>query len=428
MKIFQALLPLLLLLSACSHRGQEIRSSAPPLVSLNIIDRNGFSETITSPERLEEYDAANFLGTQPYQKVLRIYQRDALGDVRACITSYHPNGQVKQYIDIVNGRAMGKYQEWYADGTMKIEASVIGGDADLHTAAEQSWLFDGVCRSWEDEGQLTAEISYAKGVLDGCSLYYHPNGKIWKRAPFCRGVLDGVHETYYNDGSLLQQVEYVGGIRQGKAMRYWHCPEGLAAEECYENDLLQEGLYRDKQGKEVARIHAGEGFRALFNREGVAELQEYRQGIPEGLIQRFNSHGNLVGKYSIQDGVKHGEEIEFFPLTTPLKKEQPQLLITWYEGKIQGMVKTWYPNGVQESQREMSNNIKNGIAMAWYRDGNLMLLEEYAQDHLMKGEYFPKGEQHAISTIRDGSGIATLYNADGTFLQKVSYRNGVPFD
>jgi antitoxin component YwqK of YwqJK toxin-antitoxin module len=102
--------------------------------------------------------------------------------------------------------------------------------------------------------------------------------------------------------------------------------------------------------------------------------------------------------------------------------------LTWYEGKIQGLVKTWYPNGIQESQREMSNNMKNGIATAWYRDGNMMLLEEYRQDRLLRGEYYSPAERYPISTIKEGSGIATLYNADGTFLQRVTYRNGEPFE
>ena len=95
---------------------------------------------------------------------------------------------------------------------------------------------------------------------------------------------------------------------------------------------------------------------------------------------------------------------------------------------MQGVAKTWYDNGVQESKREMSNNIKNGILTAWYRDGNLMLIEEYQQDKLVKGEYFRRGERHAISCVKDGGGTVTLFDAEGNFTCKVTYEEGVPID
>ncbi len=49
--------------------------------------------------------------------------------------------------------------------------------------------------------------------------------------------------------------------------------------------------------------------------------------------------------------MKTGKEIEYFPNT-----DKQKLLIDWFEDQIQGMVKTWYPNGKIESQREMSSN------------------------------------------------------------------------
>ncbi|MDB6080760.1 MAG: hypothetical protein JWO53_32, partial [Chlamydiia bacterium] len=42
-----------------------------PLISVNVIDRNGLSETIGSKDRLKQYENINFLTSQSYQKVLR---------------------------------------------------------------------------------------------------------------------------------------------------------------------------------------------------------------------------------------------------------------------------------------------------------------------------------------------------------------------
>lgn len=417
----------LLVCSSCnSHKASAEAAAEQPLAAINIIDRNGFAETITASDRLKNYAHVDFLSCQPYQKVLRVYQRDQLGNVRACITSYYPNGQIKQYLDVVNGRASGYYREWHSDGILKLEALVIGGDADLHSGAEQSWLFNGICRSWHAEGGILAEINYTKGILDGDSLYYHPNGSIWKKVPFVHGAMHGTLQVFCNDGNLLWEQTFVQGQKEGEACRYWPRGQKLAAKECYAQDKLVEGCYWDNFGNVIAEVHQGSGVRPLFAKEGIAEMQEYRQGQQEGVVLRYDSQGKLSNKYSIKGGVKHGEELAYYP--TQDSTLQPQLSLHWHEGIIHGPVKSWYGDGTEESHREMSNNAKNGLAMAWYRDGSLMLLEEYAQDHLIKGDYYQRAEKIAVSQVREGSGIATLFDPNGAFLRKITYKNGQPFE
>ena len=63
----------------------------------------------------------------------------------------------------------------------------------------------------------------------------------------------------------------------------------------------------------------------------------------------------------------------------------------------------------------MVNNKRNGLATAWYRDGSLMLIEEYNHDRLFKGEYYKKGERTPYTEIVEGHGIATLYDGDWSF-------------
>jgi antitoxin component YwqK of YwqJK toxin-antitoxin module len=89
-------------------------------------------------------------------------------------------------------------------------------------------------------------------------------------------------------------------------------------------------------------------------------------------------------------------------------------------------MKTWYSNGVMESQREINVNKKQGLSFAWYKNGDLMLMEEYENDMLIKGSYFKKGDKAPISRIESGKGLATLYTSDGIFLRKVSYEKGKP--
>ena len=411
-----------LLFSGCGFSPDQIDPGK--ITSINIIDHNGMSETVNSQDRLNAFGNTNFLAPQPYQKVLRMFGREKNGDIRSCITSYYPNGQVKQYLEAINNRAFGIYREWYPNGNSKIDALIIGGVADINTQAEQSWLFDGVNRAWNDDGKLIAEIQYIKGELQGDSIYYHPNGQIWKICPYDKNKLQGAFKTFLENGLLLQMVEYKGGEKDGIAIRYWDSSQ-IAYQETYKNKLLIEGGYYDSHGELVSTIQGGKGYRAIFGKKELHELQEYQNGIQEGLVKIFDEGRNLISIYSVKNGEKHGEEIDYYSMGSPTL---PKLLLMWHEGVLQGPVKTWYDNGQLESQRDMSENQKHGLLTAWYRNGALMLVEEYDCDKLLKGEYYRMGEKRAISQIEKGKGIATLFNPEGNFAKKIYYQDGKPVD
>lgn len=450
---------LLCLLLLCSWK-------QPPkqLTSINVIDHHGMSQTISSKNRLAEFEKIDFLSPQSYQKVMRIYAKEKNGDTRSLLTSYHPNGQIKQYLEAVNNRANGTYCEWFANGHMKVQAFVIGGIADLNAQAEESWLFDGTTQAWDDAGHLAAHISYCRGELEGVATYYHPNGALWKQTPYVKGEIDGKQSIYYEDGSLLQTTCYCHGIKEGICSRYWpdrmssdfsdpqsagidgnlnqivenertaglekiaqvhenFCGQGLAYREEYSSGKLQEAFYLSTTGERIATIHEGAGTRLLFRKEGVYERQEYQKGVQQGKIERFDAQGCLICCYQLKEGLRYGESIDYYPLTS-----QPKILMTWQEGQLQGPTKTWFENGTLESQREMSRNQKNGLLMGWYRNGSLMLVEEYDNDRLVKGEYFRVDEKSPISCVENGKGIAHLFDNSGGLCQKVQYFEGRPVE
>ena len=410
-----------------AKRNQSCKPKLLPLSSVHIIDRNGFTETVGNKERLRQLQGVNFLTPQPYQKVLRIYARDSGGNIRSIVTTYHENGNPKQFLEIVNARACGKYYEWHENGKMSITAQVVGGAADVTPLAEKSWLFDGPSWAWNDKEQAIAEVQYSQGSLEGMTTYFHPNGQIWKRLPYCKNQLDGIVEIFLSDGALLQQTNYCQGQINGPNKRYWNS-DLIASDEEYCRGRLESGLYFDLDGNMIAEVQNGTGFRAIFGKSRALELQEFRDGTLEGEVKVFNQEGSLKRIYHVQNGIKHGEEIEYYNsfFNSTSQQQQPKLAFFWNDGKVQGMVKTWYPSGVLESQKEMANNAKNGVLTAWYKDASLMLIEEYDHNLLIRGDYFKKGDRMPVSQIREGRGVATLYNPDGHFSQKISYLNGKP--
>lgn len=395
------------------------------LASVHLIDRNGLNEMISGKDRLNQFQETNFLTSQPYQKVLRIYERDSRGTIRSVITTYHENGNPKQLLEVVNGRAHGKYFEWHENGNMAIATFVIGGVPDVTLAAQKSWLYDGESLVWNENQILIADINYSAGALEGESYYYHDTGELWKKIYYQKNKIEGLLETFRKDSSLLMQASFCSGERNGPCIRYWK-EGGVASEEFFKNGKIETGSYLDPCGELVGEIIDGYGWRAVFGKEKVVELQQYENGEISGEVKVFFPSGRLKRFYHVSNGIKDGEEIEYFEEADDSKPSQPKLMFNWCEGKIEGMVRTWYRSGIQESQREMANNKKNGVLTAWYKDGNLMLIEEYEEDKLQRGDYFKRGERFPISQVSQGKGTATIYNAEGHFVRKITYMNGKP--
>lgn len=422
--VLAAFLCLLLITFTGAKRTNYFKKPKPlPLTSIHIIDRNGFAETISSKDRITQFQNVDFLQPQPYQKVLRVYGRDCAGNIRSVATTYYPNGNPKQFLEILNGRANGTYSEWHENGLSSLGAYVIGGMPDVTTAAEKSWIFHGTSCAWDEDGNLVAEINYDQGALFGVSNYYHADGQIWKRIPFEKDQIHGKVEIFRKSGELLLQINYVQGRKDGKALRYWDCNR-IASEEEYCQNKLIDGQYFDQQGKLISEVKQGNGYRAIFAKNGVKELQEIHDGHVDGEVKVFDNCGGLKRVYHVKDLLKHGEECEYYPAGA--NGQQPKIVFNWQEGKVQGIVRTWYPNGNMESQKEMANNKRNGIATAWYKDGNLMMLEEYDENKLIRGEYYKKGDRIPITQIIQGKGTATIYDAEGNFVQKIVYLNGKP--
>jgi antitoxin component YwqK of YwqJK toxin-antitoxin module len=403
----------LILLCGC-HSGPD---NSNDLVSLQIIDKNGFSETISAKDRLAPYEKTDFLSSQPYQKVLRVFGKTSSGKSVSIITSYHPNSQLWQYLEIISGRAFGLYREWHPNGKLRLEACVIEGAADITPVAQMSWVFDGHSRVWDEDGNIMAEISYEKGALMGPTLYYHPNGKIAKEIPYHKDAIDGTLTIFDDQGTLIEKITYKKGNKHGEAF-------GKRYQEVYENDLLMQGSYTDFSGAVVSRVERGFGKQSLFLNDLLHSRVEYKKGKPEGEVELFDDTGALVVRYAQIDGKKQGDEWEFYPAKEG--SPRPKMCIHWNDDIIQGTVKTWYETGVLESQREMNGNKKHGLSFAWFKEGDLMMMEEYENDILVKGSYFKKWEKRAVSKVENGKGIATLFDSDGHQLKKINYDKGLP--
>lgn len=416
------LVPFLLFFYGCASHTASNKSDS--IVSMQIIDRNGFTETISNKDRLSSFQTTDFLTSQPFQKVLRVYGRNEKGQSTSKITSYHENGGLCQYLEAVDGRANGLYQEFFSNGQLKIKAHLIEGVADIHELAQSTWVFDKECTVWDDQGNKTALFHYAKGLLVDRAQYFFPDGKLQQIIPYEKGQIHGVCQTFDNDGNLLEEIPYCKGEKEGLSITHWAVGKPLSQEVFHEGKLL-EAIYKNSQGKEVACVKGGYGKSAQFEEGHLTTLLSIQEGIVEGEISHVNQNGTLHHSYILNEGKKNGAEWEYYS-HKPGEKPIPKLFINWEKDQLQGQIKTWYPDGQAESQREVHNNKKQGSSFAWYKNGDLMLTEEYENDLLVKGAYYKKGDKKAVSKIDSGKGVAYLYTPEGVFLKKINYEKGKP--
>ncbi|MES2274351.1 MAG: hypothetical protein V4487_09200 [Chlamydiota bacterium] len=405
---------------------------ADPLVAIQIQDRNGLTETISTPDRLEQYNGIDYLSSQPYKKVLRVYRKE--GKNHSKITTYYANGSPLQYLEAEEMRAHGAYKEWFPNGRLKIDATVIGGTADVSPGSQQDWLFDGLSQVWDEQGKLVAKIPYEKGSLEGRSVYFYPSGLIEKEFPYVKNTLEGEAFEFLPDGGLKSKRTYKNGLKDGSSQGFFANQQTAWVEE-YLEGFLSKASYYNSNGDLVSQIENGGGFQAVFEKNTLLFLVEYRYGRPEGRMQKLTPQGELQISYHLKNGKKQGEEIEYFLQSeqlsegsAPLEQPLPKLSLTWNENAIHGTVKTWYNNGRLQSQREFCRNQKQGPALAWYRDGSLMMLEDYEDGQLTRGQYYKIHQREPVSSIVHGNGIASLFDENGIFLRKVTYVKGKPID
>lgn len=391
------------------------------LIRVHVVDHNNLSETITNNEKVKDFAKRDFLGPQPYKKVLRVFEKRKDGSTKSIVTSYYENGQIRQYLECLNGRACGLYSEWYSSGKKKAKSRVIAGQGDLGETSPLTWSFEGISEAWNEEGTLLARVSYQKGRLHGLSETFYSSGAKERTSWFENGEREGKDILFDEDGAVLEEITYLHGKREGPALGT-HRGGSKAWEEEYSANLLKKASYFSADGSLVSSVKDGIGIRSLFEEGVLSSQQEIKDGVPQGKVTLFEKDGAIEREYFLKDGKKDGPETRYFQG----EGKHPRLQVEWKDGIVQGTVKTWYANGTLESQREMRGNAKHGLFMAWYPDGTVMLVEEYENDVLKKGRYHKRGERDPVSQVNEGEGTATLFDEAGTITEKVKYHEGKP--
>jgi len=398
------------------------------LVQVQIVDQNNQTQTVSSEDLIQRYKSTDFFNPQPYKKVIRFFSRDEEGHVPQQITSYYPNGQIKQYLEAIDLSAKGKYKEWHENGSLKVTANVIGGKADFSLTSQSEWLFDGTSTVYDNKENIIAKIKYQKGKLEGESKYFYADSTLKSLIPYTNDQIHGYLIEYYPGNILKRKAHYQNDKLDGVQLTYWENESPLAIEN-YTSSNLENGIYYNHNGKVISEINNGNGTKFIPINEKDYMLAKYVNKKQEGPVHICDNNGNLKGVFHVKNNKKNGREIAYFQDENILSDKSDSVMkycIDWIDDKIHGNIKTWYSNGVMESQKQFANNKKNGSSVYWYKDGSLMSVEEYENDKLINGKYFKKNNNDPISEVKNGNGTAIIYDAEGVLIEKITYQNSNP--
>ena len=98
------------------------------------------------------------------------------------------------------------------------------------------------------------------------------------------------------------------------------------------------------------------------------------------------------------------------------------------EGRINGIVRSWHPNGTPEVEEHFKNGISHGLRVRWHENGTKRSETEIVQGKL-QGRYtdwYPNGRKAVEMTLADGKaeGLAESWHPGGRLKSRAQMLHG----
>jgi antitoxin component YwqK of YwqJK toxin-antitoxin module len=168
--------------------------------------------------------------------------------------------------------------------------------------------------------QKMEEGDYVDGMRQGKWNLWHENGKLRRTENFLNGKLEGSWKQFRDDGTLESEESYKNNLRDGKWVAY------------------------DSTGKHVD-----------------AKL-EYKAGVPDGVWTYY--YDEATTKQLIDAGILTKDQV-----TALLENRQKKLEQQFKEGRPDGDLTAWYPNGKIERTKHFKNGQLDGDEIIYKENG-----------------------------------------------------------
>ena len=247
-----------------------------------------------------------------------------------------------------------------------------------------------------------------RSAAQDTARFYHSNGVVSSKGILINGEPDGVWETYGQDGVLVSRATWANGVLNGLSVFY--------------KDSMPAAEINYKNGQK-------DGLSTYYNgNERVEEL--YENGLKQGSRNVYQNNILIKETPFVKDLENGLEKIYNADTSVQAQRNNPITLVTYRKGLVtqresinrlnaenqkQGIWKTLHPNNNINIEITYKNGLKNGYYKEYDTSGNLILLEKYENDTLVK-------DAPELAQID----IHTEYYSNGNIKFKVGYKNGKP--
>ncbi len=314
------------------------------------------------------------------------------GEMQGLQLEYDALGQLITRANFANGVEQGLFEEWYSNGQQAVRTAYDAGRKN------------GLSQTWDENGTLVREENYIQDLLEGTARQWNSVGALIFKGEFNAGKKQGLHQTWDEDGQLLAEFHYLADQPEGY-QREWDSKGRLIYEAFYSNGL--------KQGEE----------KKLFTSGKTRQLTEYQDGKPHGFYRSWFDNGDLHEEKQYCQGMPIGVHVTYYPPVEGLPKHQLAKRVVYnHLGQLEGEQRSYYPDGLQQSQLTYAQGILHGPKKIWDAKGALIGEANYIHGRL-EGRYLeitPEGKK-ILSNYKDNvmDGIHQVFHPPSEFFGEV---------
>ncbi|HXC06537.1 MAG TPA: hypothetical protein VNZ86_17395, partial [Bacteroidia bacterium] len=169
----------------------------------------------------KEYDkTGNLLNTYKYEFGKLVKNAPELAKLEVQV-DYHPNGRRKFVGNYKNGVPEGVSREYDTVGNITNSRIYLEGVLLSEGIYDEAGYEQGHWKEYHPNGTIKAEGEYKNGRKIGPWVFFHANGKMEQKGKYDnKGQPQGDWKWYYEDGKLLREETYIDGLVNGPMVEY----------------------------------------------------------------------------------------------------------------------------------------------------------------------------------------------------------------
>lgn len=265
------------------------------------------------------------------------------------VPTYYPNGNRKSEIELLDGKAHGKWFKWHENGQKQAENYWLG-------AGRQKVIY------WFENGQKQRETEYRDRIRHGKSIQWYETGQMKWEVEWCDGKAVS-YECWDKSGKPKPCPIFVDVQAEGLVAGQKIAESGKIEEktEKWPNGNLKH-VYQTTKTKEGMRIKVEKETRWYENGQRTSEMN-WENGLPEGKSIGWHENGQKKYDGNFKNGEKDGKWCYWY------ENGQKAYEMDYKDGEYHGKVIRWYENGQKNTEGIYWEGKSKGKTQIWRKNG-----------------------------------------------------------